>query len=189
MFYINNTGEHLKPEYNIVTKYGKYASILIDESKTAYQFYDETIQKILPLKFHEISETSNGLAVVKYNGKCGYVDGNGKEITQIKYDTAEPFDGERAEVSKGYVKSIINKNGTEIIPFKYSVIGKFSEGLAYVVSFHFDLEDDKFGFINENGKEVIPQIYNKVLSFKKGIARVSIGEDEFYINKKGERIK
>jgi len=193
MFYINENGEHLEPKYDIVSKYGEDLTLILDESKTAYQFFEEVTEVILPVKFHEVQGFSNGLAIIKFNEKYGYVNLNGN-ATKIKYDFAEPFDGVRAVVSIDSKKSIMNGNGIEIMPFKYDTLGKFSEGLAYVSLDYVPYgktegKDQKFGFIDENGKEVIPRIYDKVNSFKDGVAGVRMGDEIFNINKKGERVK
>jgi hypothetical protein len=46
-----------------------------------------------------------------------------------------------------------------------------------------------YGFVNKNGKEIIPLIYDAAEEFKAGKAKVKKGNEEFYIDKTGKRIR
>ena len=62
--------------------------------------------------------------------------------------------------------------GTEVTPYKYDEVKRFSEGLAAVCV---GRSDGKWGFIDETGKEVIPCMYDVVNDFSEGLAVVGIG--------------
>ena len=64
----------------------------------------------------------------------------------------------------------IDKNGKEVIPFKYEEAYNFSEGLAAV------RKNYKWGFINKRGKNVTAFKYDIVESLCEGIACVRIGK-------------
>ena len=46
----------------------------------------------------------------------------------------------------------------------------------------------KYGFINKKGKVVIPIKFDYAQQFYEGEAEVSLNDETFYINTKGERI-
>mgnify|MGYP001179585168 CR=1 FL=1 len=78
----------------------------------------------------------------------------------------------------------IDKEGNEIIKFKYDHVNDFHEGLAAV-----EIED-KLGFINQGGREVIPFKFesDQIISrdFSEGLAYVKLNDKLCYINKKGD---
>lgn len=79
--------------------------------------------------------------------------------------------------------NVVNNNGVEICPPKYSSISEFCKGLARVEI------NAKFGFINEKGDEVIKCFYVSATDFKNGLSYVSInGRDSFYIDENNETI-
>ena len=76
----------------------------------------------------------------------------------------------------------IDKEGQEVIPFKFSNYSMFTEGLAGVNL------NGKCGFINKEGQEVIPFEFNDVLPFTEGLAAVELDGKWGYINKKGQEV-
>ena len=96
--------------------------------------------------------------VVKKDGKYGYVDRNGKLLTDFRYSSADYSFGydiskKLAVVCRNGMYGYINEKCEEAIPLQYQFADTFYEGLAAVV------KDNKVGFINENGVEVIPCQY------------------------------
>ena len=76
---------------------------------------------------------------------------------------------------------LINLKGEVIIPFKYSSIKYFKEGLASVKL------NGKYGYIDSSGKTVIPFIYDYAFEFSEGFASVCFIDDSCgYINKEGQ---
>ena len=63
-----------------------------------------------------------------------------------------------------------DKDGNEVMPPKYDMIGEFSEGMAAV--YNIDEGKRKHGYINETGQEIIPLIYGDALPFSEGLAAV-----------------
>jgi hypothetical protein len=78
-------------------------------------------------------------------------------------------------------RGVINYNGIEVIPQRYSFIRDFSENL-FAVQF----QNSKWGYINSNNDLVIDTLFDSALSFKDGIAPIAIGGKWGLINKKGE---
>ncbi len=75
----------------------------------------------------------------------------------------------------------IDENHKLVIPTEYEFADDFSEGLAVVRL------NEKFGFIDKYGETAISFIFNDANSFINGKAKVK-NEQEFYIDKKGNRI-
>lgn len=138
-----------------------------------------------------------GLAVIRYNGKSGFVNKVGEIVIPFEFIGSHSFSEGLAAVSNetdtwGY----INTNGNIIIPYKYFNVHSFSEGLAAVSN-----EKDTWGYINTNGKLIIPYKFcgGNGLDFENGIAFVrKKGKCDYIarlyslalkINKKGRRIR
>ncbi|HVZ98378.1 MAG TPA: WG repeat-containing protein [Chitinophagaceae bacterium] len=69
---------------------GGFARILLkDENK--WGLIDKAGKELVPPKYDEIGDFSEGMAAVKLNDKYGYIDTTGKEVIQCKYNYAGPF--------------------------------------------------------------------------------------------------
>ncbi|MCX6165801.1 MAG: WG repeat-containing protein, partial [Ignavibacteriae bacterium] len=104
----------------------------------------------------------------------------------------------------------IDKEGNEVIPFKYNHIGSFyfvdleilkqlieedykednndifDKGLAKGIA-KVEL-NDKWGFIDKEGNEVIPIKYDEIFNFKEGLARVKLNNKWGFINEQGREV-
>ena len=56
---------------------------------------------------------------VNEKGKVGFVDASGCEVVPCKYESAAPFEGGVAVVSKGGKYGLVNQQGTEIVKLQY----------------------------------------------------------------------
>jgi len=86
---------------------------------------------------------------------------------------------ENAVGLKGYV----NSQNETVIPCKYMVAGQFINDLAIVKL------KDKFGVINRKDIAVIPFEYDFIEQNDKGLFKVKKDNQEFYLNKKGKKVK
>ena len=109
------------------------------------------------------SSAQNMVAQYKdFNGKWGYVNIKGEEITDAIYTHCERFDSGLAMVDG---KNFINTEGEELITtFKAQEVRKIAEGYI-AVKFK-----GKWGVINLKGKLLIPLIYTEVTDFNEGKA-------------------
>jgi len=125
------------------------------------------------------------------NGLYGYKDDNGKVVIAPKYVTATYFfEGvDKAWVYLDSKFALISKKDEMIIPFKYSYVNFFQEGMAVVaVDTKFMEAGGKYGYVDKNGKEVIPLIYEYAEEFTNGKAKVKKDGKEFFIDKTGKRL-
>lgn len=112
--------------------------------------------------------TKNKLALVKYNGKYGFIDRDSHFVIKPIYDEAISFDDGIAICLKDGVYGGINKKGEEVIEFKYSNIVPFENDYAIAVL------NGNYGIINRNGEtvvdfkyEVIDQVNEKYFRYLK----------------------
>lgn len=140
----------------------------------------------------EVVDSSYSSLVVKNEkGKLGVINQNGKLIVDFIYDTVEPCANDVFAVSviteKGTFYSVINSNGTTILPSKnetyefsngffyeqnedektkwYSITGKLVfEGEATPLSSDYIAvsKNSRWGVINKNGEKVINFLYSEI---------------------------
>lgn len=125
----------------------------------------------------------DGMCLIKYGGKWGYLDTNGRLAIRAKYERASFFNHGLATAKMGSRLFVINKSGDELaIAPAAKIIFGFSEGLAPFRSF-----DKLFGFINESGNVEIPPRFENVGFFCNGLAWAKTNNGKLgYINTKGE---
>ena len=188
---ISAYGQDLKPQKGSNGKWG---------------FIDKSGTEVIPFKYDIIISTfDDGFAVVKLNGKRGFIDKKDNF-----YDNALSFCEGLAAVKLNGKWGFIDKSSTEVIPFKYDkIITSFYGGLASVkfngkrgyidkkgnfydnaLSFCEGLAavklNGKWGFIDKSGTEVIPFKYDKILSsFDDGLALVQLNSERGFIDKNG----
>ena len=149
------------------------------DSYETYGFIDDSGKVIVPCKYEEANDFSDGMALVKTEKGFGFIDKTGKEAIPCKYDYARDFHEGLACVDDGYL--FIDRTGREVLRLPKDIIpGDFSEGLASAVRV-----GAKRGYIDKCGQVVIPCEYDEVGAFHEGRALVRIGEKSFYIDRAG----
>lgn len=117
-------------------------------------------------------------------GKWGYLNKEGKEITAAVYDGVNFFKEGMGKVwtKNGfpYKQGFVDKTGKEVIPLIYQGVKDFSEGLAAVEI------QRKWGFIDKTGQVVIQPQFDDVGAFSEGLALASKNRKAGFINRKGE---
>lgn len=157
---------------------------------------------------------SEGLAVVKKNGKWGFVDKTGQVVVPLQYDNAWGFRGGLSVVVSNDKRGFIDKTGKVVVPLQYDSVKKdFSDGRmfaevkrnghTYYVSKLGDeytdfgpvseglvwvKKDGKYGFIDTTGKVVIALQYDDVWSFSEGLAGVQKNGKWGFIDKTGKMV-
>ena len=98
----------------------------IANSRRQYRILNLKEKKEIRLNkaYTSVDDLSEGIAIVELNGKYGYIDTTGKEITDIKYEKANKFYNGMASVFVNGKWGYINKSGKEIIPVKYDSVSE-----------------------------------------------------------------
>lgn len=166
-------------EITEVVSFGKYDKV----SNAREALSKEVLEKVIKLKYDNVSYLGEGVVLVEKDYKYGFLDNNtGKEITDLKYDDAWPFSGNMAPVRKDDKWGFIDKTGEEIIEFKYDDSCAFSDGLARVV------KDGKFGFVDETGKEAVALKYDYAEDFDESLAMVRKDKKCGFVDKTGKEV-
>lgn len=159
-----------------------------------YGFVDKTGKIVIPPQFDIANDFSEDIAAVwnKKNEKWGFINKSGKLITNYQYSWIQ-FVYERYKFKNGYcivgksqgdynLYGLIDKNGKEIIPCKYTTVEIFSNDLA-VISLNY-----KFGYVDKKGKIVIPCKFDDAYSFIKDVAFVKVDDKYGLIDRKSNFI-
>ena len=182
---------------------------------TYYGFIDKSGKPIIPIKYRDAANFSNGIAPVAIAGKLdkdgnpttiwGFIDKSAKTVIPFDYEDAHSFSEGLAVVAKNGKYGVIDTHGKVVVPFKYEYIADFSEGLAgiYKGNGHIPYSDTirgKFGYINKAGKVVIPMVHDVeslydgpyIPSFENGKITIEKYQGEkdvsYCINKTGKKV-
>ena len=134
----------------------------------------------------------DGLLKVNSNGNYGYINIDGIEVIETKFDGNNNVLGSVSDslisINSTEFKGYLDLNGKEFLKTEYDEVGKFSNGIAQVVKKVNGVI--KFGYINKNGKIVIPIVYNYLGLFQDNLARamkVENGNEKYgYINRQNQ---
>lgn len=127
---------------------------------------------VVPFEYMHIGGFYDGMAVVKKNGKKGYVNTKGELVIPIEYDRAFGFENGLALVIKDNKVGFLNTSGEVAIPFEYEDIKMISDVVESPATLsgyentneRFMMEegymilkkDGKWGYLNKEGKVVVP---------------------------------
>lgn len=147
--------------------------------------------------FEDCGSFSEGLAMVRINGRAGLIDKTGRIVVPPRFLQigAKNYNSPYYNYSYGFSEGLIaasvgeypnifyggiDHKGEYVIQPKYDILGTFSEGLAPF------LRDGKWGYIDKRGVEVIPPAYRDAGPFSAGIAIVTTNTNRaVFIDKKG----
>lgn len=159
----------LPPVYTYAKDFHDGLTIVGNEQ--GYSLINKKGHVVSNLSADEIRPFSEGMAAYRYNGKYGYLGEYGHIPTMpCQFSSAEPFKNGIAVVSKGHLFGCIDKNGKEVIPFRYDAIERTEHG--FVVK-----RKGKFGVLDEKGKVLVPIQWDRIQIIDRSKARVYIGKE------------
>ena len=197
--YINTKGEQVIEckfdnansfKEGLATVRNNYSGFTIN-AKGNFVVYDENNNRIeISGKFDEVYRfTEEGLAVVKKDGKYGYINTKGEQVVECKFDDANGFKEGLATVRNNYSGFTINAKGNFVVydenNNRIEISGKFDEAYSFTEGLAKVKKGSKYGFINTKGEQVIECKFDYADDFREGLARVKKGYDDFTINTKG----
>jgi len=159
-----------------------------------HQYIDEVGNVVIPDQGWDYAlGFDEGLALVSYKKKIGFIDKNGEYAIPPIYDDGSWFSEGLAAIRVGEEWGYIDKHGAIIITPRFSRAGDFYEGLAcFTFNKTLGLRPSDWGFIDIKGNIVIKNKYVDVQDFSEGLAPVSIIiEAELkwgFINTQGELV-
>ena len=165
-----------------VNGYGEFYRVHLNGKYNFLHKKHNTLVLLCRRWYNMMYRFSEGLAKVKLNNKCGFIDKTGREVIPCKYDWVNLFLKGLAKVKLNRKYGYIDRTGREVIPCKYDGINAFSEGLAKVEL------NDKLGIIDKSGREVIPCKYDWINDFSEGLAKVELNNKFGYIDRTGREV-
>ena len=109
------------------------------KEKDFFGFMNIKGETIIPANYYEVSDFSEGLAVVSDGLKMGLIDKKNNIVIPFVYDEISDFLKGRAIVTQNNLNGIIDRTGDFIFPLEFNDIGYFKNDLYYT---------EKEGFIN-----------------------------------------
>jgi len=97
---------------------------------------------------------------VDERGKSGYVNAAGVEVVPCKYDVTYPFENGFGMVMKGDKYGLVDKDGNEVVPLKWSEIKYDAKNNLYFVK-----AGNKYGLLKANGEELVKAQYSYISAF------------------------
>ena len=158
---VDETGRLVTPPIDSFTQYGNFHEGLARYSAHGWGFIDRTGRIVIPAKFYEAGDFSEGLAVVRSSEKSrfGYLNQKGELAIPYSFEWAGDFhDGLAAvAITKGKY-GFIDKTGRVVFRKEdWFEAGDFSEGLAAVQvevidnSVYRGYRERRYGFIDRTG--------------------------------------
>ena len=142
-----------------------------------------------------VGDFKEGLAPVKFVGKCGCFNKSGDLAFTLSCNHISPFSEGLAAYSVGYGASAkwgyINKSGQTVIKPTFAAAKTFSEGLAPVkLAKEGKVPKDAalWIYIDKTGKQVFPDTYQEAQPFVQGLAVVKYEGHAGAINGSGNMV-
>lgn len=177
--YVDFIEIHLKER---VDKIANRVLKCVSNSKGKYGYIDESGEVIIPLRYDQAGEFSEGLAPAKTGRVWDLIDESGKTAFSLICSGIGHFREGLAPVKDESGWGFVDKSGQLVIPHIYKDCEFFHEGLAAVET------DSGWGFIDKSGKVVIPCIYKDTGFFSEGLARVKTDSGWGFIDKNGNSV-
>ena len=129
----------------------------------------------------------DGLIPVCLNNKYGFIDVNGKAITDCIYDDVRYFQYGLTVVTLNGKSGLIDKSGKYILPLEFDKIGQVTDSFISVS------KNGKWGYIDHSGSLVIPYQYDSAESFRAARGKIGMmgadGNLKYgYIDKDGNQV-
>lgn len=148
-----------------------------------FGYVDRTGKVIIPFRYDDAWQFSEGLASVEIDRKRGYIDRKGKIIIGLQFEWANSFRDGLAKVitADSYgLAGFIDKSGKVVIKPQFREVDNFSNGLAV-----FQM-NSLYGFIDTSGRTVVEPQFSYAHPFSEGLACVRLDEKWGFIDKTGK---
>jgi hypothetical protein len=144
---------------------------------------------VIELRFERAYPFSEGLAMVRVDGRIGYINPSGKMVFKLppKAISARAFRGGLARVTDGRNAWYVKPNGERAFSEEFPAVGtgEFFEGVAAAK----DEWTGLYGYIDKSGKFVIPPRYSNAEDFSEGLAEIkTAGGADGFIDHAGKTV-
>lgn len=156
--FYNRDGKVVVPVSYETRSVWKEGALAVQGKDKKISFYKKDGTKISDKAFEQVSDFQNSMAIVKEDGKYGYLSLDGKEIAPV-YQEARYFEDGLAPVRIKGLWGVIDAEGNQVTAPHYKDAGpSYSDGLLAVED-----KQNHWGFIDRSGKEVVPPVYKSVV--------------------------
>ena len=132
------------------------------------------------LKFDWIGDFNEGFTEVELNGKCNYINTEGRILSKQWFYSVWSFFEGFAKVYLNGKYNFINTDGQFLSKKWFDNVWYFSEGFAKVYL------NDKWNFINTEGQLLSKQWFDCVYDFYEGFAKVYLNGKWNFVNTEGQ---
>lgn len=182
---INSKNETIVPiKYNSIERLqSTHDSLFVFSEHLKEKSYANLKGRILlPFNFEALGGITENIAVVKKNGKWGFVDIQTGRESAFEYDEARNFSDSLCAVKFNKKWGFINRKFELVIPNKFESISNFSHQLAFVK------EQNHFEIINKKGEIVSDLKLKEVSDYEYGVAIAKKEDGYGLIDTKGKWI-
>jgi Caspase domain/WG containing repeat len=138
-------------------------------------------------QFDDAHIFKEGLALIKQNGKWGFIDKTGKIIIQSQFELLGGIFENPIIFSEGLAKikqngryGYVDRTGKTVIQYQFDKAFDFKEGLAFIE------QNGKWGLIDNTGRMVVQPQFEYVSNFTEGLATIKQNGKYGYIDKTGK---
>ncbi len=134
-------------------------------------------------EYENITEYTNGYAMVNKNNLWGYIDKDGKQVVPVNYTVAQaPDENGIAIVAKNAIWGYVHMEGKSMGSLRFDEVTPFSNGLAAVC------KNKKWGYVNNKGDLVINTLYDAAKPYSGEVAAVKKDGKYGFIDKAGKSV-
>ncbi|RMH78883.1 MAG: hypothetical protein D6680_00865 [Cyanobacteria bacterium J007] len=153
------------------------------ENEELWGYIDREGNWVIQPQLHEARRFSEGLAVVKIDGRYGYINPNGEMAIEPQYQMAQSFSEGLAPVLTETGWQFIDPKGTIVTTIDFSgTIYPLVDGMAKIET------GNQVGYINREGEVVIEPQFSRWTtgSFSEGLLPVFLENAWGFIDRQGE---
>lgn len=183
----------IEPKYDTAGCFSEGLACVRQGAK--YGYIDKTGNNVIPMEFdwppqsREVSSDhpdwdfskkmiepfvfSEGLAVARKGGKCGYMDHAGKIVIEPAFPGAQPFNQGFASITTTSGSALIDQTGKPTDPAAHCV--GFAEGLFLAHSGFYTQDKRRLFYLKRDGQRAFPQDFADARVFSEGLAAVALG--------------
>lgn len=182
-YLVDKTGKVVKTlQYDKIHGIDSKEGIVADIKDGKLGFMDTMGNEIIPTIYDSVlQEFSDGIAILKHNGKSVIIDKNGKQLFETFSDGVRYIGGGFFVDYQNGKCRFIDKNGKSLTKSIYSYNWSFLSDDLLMVE-----RNGKVGCIDRTGKEVIPVIYDELSEFIDGMSSAKKDGKSYFVDKSGK---
>lgn len=178
--FISTSGKMtIEPSFEATSVFGFTGGPAPVRSNGKWGYIDRAGKWTIDPQFDAARNFSDGVAPVAVSGKWGYITSGGKFVVNPQFDAALYFDNGYGPVRTGQNWTLIDHKGTAVADLSFFDIASIPTS-----GFRAIRTNDGWGFL-QGSKIAVRPLFDAAEPFIGGLARVTIGDQQAYIDKTG----